>query len=117
MPPGRGARAQELARTNDPPPATFCSADGWCNPNYQAIARITSKANSTYEAAMVKLVRYGRHGISFHAHYTYAHATDWNPKESSAESGRPQHPSTRTQISAKNTEPATWTCATRLRRW
>ena len=48
-------------------------------PDYQAITQITSKANSTYEAAMIKLVRYGRHGISFHAHYIYAHAADWNP--------------------------------------
>jgi hypothetical protein len=48
-------------------------------PDYQAITQITSKANSTYEAAMLKLVRYGRHGLSFHAHYIYAHAADWNP--------------------------------------
>ena len=48
-------------------------------PDYQAITQITSKVNSTYEAAMVKLARYGRRGISFHAHYIYAHATDWNP--------------------------------------
>ncbi len=48
-------------------------------PDYQAITQITSKANSTYEAAMVKLVRYGHRGLSFHAHYTYAHAMDWNP--------------------------------------
>ncbi len=48
-------------------------------PDYQAISQITSKANSTYEAAMIKLVRYGRRGLSFHAHYTYAHAMDWNP--------------------------------------
>ena len=55
---------------------------GWLNPNYQQIDQITSKANSTYEAAMVKLTRYGRRGLSFHAHYTYAHAMDWNPNDS-----------------------------------
>jgi hypothetical protein len=55
---------------------------GWSNPNYQEIDQIASKANSTYEAAMVKLTRYGRRGLSLHAHYTYAHAMDWNPDES-----------------------------------
>jgi hypothetical protein len=43
------------------------------------ITQITSKANSTYEAGTIKLVRYGHRGLSFHAHYTYAHAEDWNP--------------------------------------
>ena len=55
---------------------------GWLNPNYQEIDQITSKANSTYEAAMVKLTRYGSRGLSLHAHYTYSHAMDWNPNES-----------------------------------
>jgi len=55
---------------------------GWLNPNYQEIEQITSKANSTYEAAMVKLTRYGSRGLSLHAHYTYAHIMDWNPSES-----------------------------------
>lgn len=48
-------------------------------PDYQAITLITSKANSTYEAGTIKLARYGRRGLSFHAHYTFAHAADWNP--------------------------------------
>jgi hypothetical protein len=58
------------------------SAAGQCgrlNPDYQQIAQIMSRANSTYEAAMVKIVRLGRRGLSLHAHYTYAHAMDWNP--------------------------------------
>ncbi len=58
------------------------NAAGQCgrlNPDYQQIVRIMSRANSTYEAAIVKLVRYGPHGLSFHAHYAYSHATDWNP--------------------------------------
>jgi hypothetical protein len=46
-----------------------------------------SRANSTYEAAMVKLVRYGRRGLSFHAHYTYAHAMDWNPNGTTLAAG------------------------------
>jgi hypothetical protein len=54
---------------------------GWLNPDYQEIDQITSEANSTYEAAMVKLTRYGSRGLSLHAHYTYAHIMDWNPNE------------------------------------
>jgi hypothetical protein len=55
---------------------------GWCNPNYQQVDEYTSKANSTYEAAVLKLVRYGRRGLTVHARYTYAHAADWNPNQS-----------------------------------
>ena len=55
---------------------------GWLNPNYQQVNSMESKANSTYEAAMVKLTRYSSRGLSLHAHYTYAHAMDWNPDES-----------------------------------
>ena len=55
--------------------------------DYQQIAQITSRANSTYEAAIVKLARYGRNGLSFHAHYTYAHAMDWNPNETTLVAG------------------------------
>jgi hypothetical protein len=55
---------------------------GWLNPDYQEIDQFTSKANSTYEAGVLKVVRYGRRGLTLHAHYTYAHAADWNPNES-----------------------------------
>jgi hypothetical protein len=56
-------------------------------PDYQQITEIMSRANSTYEAAMIKLTRYGRRGLSLHAHYTYAHAMDWNPNESTSVAG------------------------------
>jgi hypothetical protein len=52
------------------------------NMNYQQLDSIESRANSTYDAAMVRLIRYGSRGFSLHAHYLYAHATDWNPNES-----------------------------------
>ena len=55
---------------------------GWCNPDFQQVDQITSKANSTYEAAVLKVVRYSHRGLSLHAHYTYSHAMDWNPNES-----------------------------------
>jgi len=60
---------------------------GRLNPNYQQIAEVFSRANSTYEALLVKVNRYGRRGLSLHAHYTYAHAMDWNPNESTVVAG------------------------------
>ena len=36
---------------------------------------------------MLKVARYGRRGLSLHAHYTYAHAMDWNPNESTLVAG------------------------------
>jgi hypothetical protein len=55
---------------------------GWVNPDFQQVNMMESKANSTYEAAMVKLTRNSSRGLSLHVHYTYAHAMDWNPNES-----------------------------------
>jgi hypothetical protein len=60
---------------------------GRLNPDYQQISQIVSRANSTYEGVLLKVVRYGQRGLSLHAHYTYAHAMDWNPNESAAVSG------------------------------
>ncbi|WP_263351011.1 carboxypeptidase-like regulatory domain-containing protein [Acidicapsa acidisoli] len=52
------------------------------NPAYQQLSSIEGRANSTYQTTMIKLARYGRHGLNLRAHYLYAHATDWNPNES-----------------------------------
>jgi hypothetical protein len=60
---------------------------GRLNPSYQQISEVMSRANSTYEAAVLKIVRYGRRGLSLHAHYSYAHAMDWNPNESTTVAG------------------------------
>ncbi len=60
---------------------------GRLNSNYQQIAEITSRANSTYEAAVISVARNGRRGLSLHAHYTYAHAMDWNPNETTLVAG------------------------------
>jgi len=60
---------------------------GRANPNYQQITEIMSRANSTYEAAVLKVERYSRRGLSLHAHYIYAHAMDWNPNESAQAAG------------------------------
>jgi hypothetical protein len=68
-------------------PSATPGAAGRLNPDYQQIAQIESRANSTYEAAMVKISRYSRRGLSLHAHYTYAHAMDWNPNESALVAG------------------------------
>ncbi len=56
-------------------------------PDYQQITEVMSRANSTYEAAMIKIARYGRRGLSLHAHYTYSHAMDWNPNETTLVAG------------------------------
>jgi len=66
---------------------TSTGATGRLNPNYQQIAAIMSRANSTYEAAMVKITRYGRRGLTLRGHYTYAHAMDWNPNETTLAAG------------------------------
>jgi Carboxypeptidase regulatory-like domain len=60
---------------------------GRLDPNYQQIAEVFSRANSTYEALLFKISREGRRGLSLHAHYTYAHAMDWNPNESTVVAG------------------------------
>ena len=60
---------------------------GRLNPGYQQISQIMSRANSTYEAAVLRVERYGKRGLSLHAHYAYAHAMDWNPDESSQVAG------------------------------
>jgi hypothetical protein len=57
------------------------------NGSYQQLASIESRANSTYDAAMFKIVRYGGRGLSLHAHYLLAHAADWNPNETGQVSG------------------------------
>lgn len=54
---------------------------GRLNPNYQQITQISARANSTYEAAMFRLVRYGRRGLAMNTRYIYGHAMDWNPNQ------------------------------------
>ncbi len=60
---------------------------GRLNANYQQITELMSRANSKYEAATLRVSRYGRRGLTFHARYTYGHAMDWNPNESTQVSG------------------------------
>jgi hypothetical protein len=55
---------------------------GWLNPDYQQIDEIMSRANSTYEAGMMRVDLRGRRGLSLQARYVYSHSTDWNPNES-----------------------------------
>jgi hypothetical protein len=70
-----------------PDAASAAGTGGRLNPDYQQITEITSRANSTYEAAMVRVSRSARRGLSFHSRYTYAHAMDWNPNESAQVTG------------------------------
>jgi hypothetical protein len=66
---------------------TSTGISGRLNPDYQQITEIMARVNSTYEAAILKVTRNGRRGLSLHAHYTYAHAMDWNPNESTLVAG------------------------------
>ena len=70
-----------------PSPTSSTGTAGRLKPDYQQISEIMSRANSTYEAFMVKIVRQGRRGLSLHAHYTYAHAMDWNPNNTTLVAG------------------------------
>lgn len=62
-------------------------AEGRLNPDYQQITEIMSRANSTYEAAIIRIARDSRRSVSLHAHYAYAHAMDWNPNETTLVAG------------------------------
>ena len=70
-----------------PSPDTMTGTAGRLNSNYQQIAEIFSRANSTYEGAMLRITRSGRGGLMFRARYTYGHAMDWNPEESASVTG------------------------------
>ena len=59
---------------------------GRLNPNYQQISEVFSRANSTYEAATLRAYRSIR-SFTFRARYTYGHAADWNPDETSQVGG------------------------------
>ncbi len=59
---------------------------GRLNPNYQQVSEIFGRANSTYEAAMLRVSRNAR-ALTLRGRYTYAHAMDWNPDETSQVSG------------------------------
>ncbi len=52
------------------------------NPDYQQIDAVESRSNSKYDGAMIRVLRFGRNGLSLRAHYLYSHASDWNPNES-----------------------------------
>ena len=74
----------------DCPAGVLLTSGGQCGrlkPNYQQIAEVQARANSTYEAAMLRLERYGGHGLSLRAHYIYSHAMDWNPSQSTLVAG------------------------------
>lgn len=59
---------------------------GRLNPNYQKVSEIFSRANSTYEALLVRLSR-NAHGLTFRALYTWGHTADWNPDDSPVAGG------------------------------
>lgn len=64
-----------------PSPGASSGFGGRLNPNYQQVSEIFSRANSTYEALLIRLSR-NAHGLTFRARYSLGHAADWNPDES-----------------------------------
>lgn len=66
-----------------PSPTGF---QGRLNPDYQQVSELFSRANSTYEAVMLRVSRTSR-AFTLRGRYTYAHAMDWNPDESSQVGG------------------------------
>lgn len=68
-------------------PTSTTGLGGRLNPQYQQITEIMSRANSTYEAAALRISRSSRRGLTLNARYTYAHAMDWNPNESNQVAG------------------------------
>jgi hypothetical protein len=61
-------------------------SQGRLNPGYQQVSELFSRANSTYEAVMLRVSRSVR-PLTFRARYTYAHAMDWDPDETSQVGG------------------------------
>ena len=85
---GNGSGPLKTAQITVPFFASWPSAtsptglSGRLNPHYQQVTEIFSRANSTYEAATLRVTRYGLYGLALHGRYDYAHAMDWNPSES-----------------------------------
>jgi len=63
-------------------PSAISGVGGRVNTNYQQVSEIFSRANSTYEALILRLSR-NTHGLAFRGRYTFGHAADWNPDDSS----------------------------------
>ncbi|HTB98831.1 MAG TPA: carboxypeptidase-like regulatory domain-containing protein [Terracidiphilus sp.] len=87
---GNGSGPLKMPRITVPFFASWPSSNsqpgsaGRINPNYQQILLLESRANATYEAAVVRITRNSYRGLTFRAHYTFAHAADWNPNESTS---------------------------------
>jgi hypothetical protein len=87
---GNGSGPLKTPQITVPFFASWPSSTGFAgrlNPNYQQVTEIFSRANSTYEAAIFRLTRSSRGGVTLHARYTYGHAMDWNPNESASVAG------------------------------
>ncbi|MGB6193803.1 MAG: hypothetical protein WBF42_15145 [Terracidiphilus sp.] len=99
---------------------------GRLNANYQQISEMESRANSAYEAAMVRVTRSSRRGVTLHARYTYAHAMDWNPNESALVNGPSvldptnfagEYGTSNLDVRHSVTIAVTWSPAWKLRGW
>jgi hypothetical protein len=84
---GNGSGPIKASRVTVPFFASWPSATsstgfaGRINSNYQRVTEIFSRANSTYDAALLRVTRTSRDGLTLHARYAYAHTMDWNPDD------------------------------------
>lgn len=56
--------------------------NGYINPNFQAITRIASDINASYNALVFQIDNQSNKFVTFHASYTWSHALDYNQNES-----------------------------------
>ena len=86
---GNGSGPIKTPRITVPFFASWPSAgglEGRLNPGYQQVSELFSRANSTYEGAMLRVSRSAR-ALTLRVRYTCAHAMDWNPDETSQVGG------------------------------
>jgi hypothetical protein len=56
--------------------------NGYVNPSFQAITRIVSNVNASYNALVFQIDNQSNKYMTFHASYTWSHALDYNQNES-----------------------------------
>jgi outer membrane receptor protein involved in Fe transport len=60
------------------PTFTTAITKGYVNPNFSSITEVLSNVNSSYNGMTAEIQNRSYHGLQFDAHYTWAHALDFN---------------------------------------
>ncbi len=60
------------------PTYTTTTTKGYVNTNFSSITEVLSNVNSSYNGLTVEFQNRGIHGLQYDAHYTWAHALDFN---------------------------------------